>query len=374
MRDDFLIFCENHDSLRLIFSELTPLVPLKGAALRRALVEPALKCGYRFEDEKMVDFILSDVENERGALPMIAFAMARLWEKRDRKNGLLTRQAYKEIGGVSGALANYAEKIFEQMTPEKQRIVREIFRNLVTAQNTRVSHDWNELLSVFSDKDAAEEVLRTLIDARLLTSFEAPSGETSTRRRVEVVHESLLTAWPRLVRWQTQDADSAQLRDQLRQASQVWEQRNRSEDLLWTGAAFLEYRAWRQRYSGQLTSTEEAFAQAMALHAGRKRRKRRFTTAATFVILLGVLTAITLLWRNASSARDRAVQQSRRAEGARVLAVARSLDKLDPSAKLAYALYSLEFADTPDARRFAMQSARKARLITLWKWGESAFR
>lgn len=356
MRDDYLFFCEAYDSLRLIFSDLTPIAPLRGAALRRALVEPALKCGYRFEDGKMLDFILTDVENERGALPLIAFAMARLWEKRDRKNGLITRHAYKDIGGMSGALAQYAEKIFEQMTAEKQSMVREIFRNLVTAQNTRVARDWDELLSAFPEKSCAEEVLRMLIDARLLTSFDANSSETTNRRRIEIVHESLLTAWPRLVRWQTQDAESAQMRDQLRQASQVWNERARSADLLWTGAAFLEYQAWRQRYAGHLSATEEAFGQAMIQHANSKRRRHQFSIAATFVILLSALTIITLLWRNASSARDKAVQQTRRAEGARVLAVARSLDKLDPSTKLAYALYSLEFADTPDARRYAMQA------------------
>ena len=61
-------------------------------------------------------------------------------------------------------------------------------------------------------------MLRGLIDARLLTSFEIAGEngeEAKTHRQVEVVHESLLSAWPRLLRWQTQDADGAQLRDQL---------------------------------------------------------------------------------------------------------------------------------------------------------------
>ena len=90
-------------------------------------------------------------------------------------------------------------------------------------------------------------------------------------RRVEVIRESLISAWPRLVRWQTQDADGAQLREQLRQAAQVWEQRSRSEDLLWTGTAFLEFQAWKQRYPGGLTRTEEAFSQAMKRYASKNR-------------------------------------------------------------------------------------------------------
>ena len=45
-----------------------------------------------------------EVGHERGALPLLAFAASRLWEKRDRDTGLLTRQAYHDIGGVGGAL------------------------------------------------------------------------------------------------------------------------------------------------------------------------------------------------------------------------------------------------------------------------------
>ena len=62
------------------------------------------------------------------------------------------------------------------------------------------------------------------------------------------MHESLLTSWPRLVRWRTQDADGAQLRDQLRQAAQLWRDRRESDDLLWTGTAYREFALWRERH------------------------------------------------------------------------------------------------------------------------------
>jgi WD40 repeat protein/predicted Ser/Thr protein kinase len=364
MRDDFLLRCHDYPSLAPIFSELTPLGALTGPALRRALVQPALMCGYRYEDETLIDEILSDVEKERGALPLMAFAAARLWEKRDRASGKLTREAYRQVGGVAGALAQHAESTMDRIGSERQPIVREIFRNLITAENTRAARDTEELLSVFQ-KDpggraslpAVEEVLRALIDARLLTSFEAPSAEgEKPRRRVEIIHESLLSEWPRLVRWQTQDVDSAQLRDQLRQASQLWEQRSRSEDLLWTGAAFLEFQAWRQRYPGGLTTTEEAFAHAMTQRANKRRRQRRIAVAAIFVILLSILAVIGNFWQKATVARDEAVSETRRAEAGKVLAIGRAIPEADPGTKLAYALASLEFADTPQGRRFALQA------------------
>ncbi len=142
--------------------------------LRRALVQPATTCGYRFSDDELVEEMLAEVEGERGALPLLAFAMARLWEKRDRENGLLTRQAFHDIGGVGGALARHAEETMDRIGGHRVPIVRELFRNLVTAEGTRAVREWDELLSVFDEPQhqSAEEVLRELIDARLLTSYE----------------------------------------------------------------------------------------------------------------------------------------------------------------------------------------------------------
>jgi serine/threonine protein kinase/WD40 repeat protein len=365
MRDDFLIFCKEHVSLSPIFSELTALLPLSGIALRRALIQPALKCGYRFEDEALVDEILSHVEKERGALPLMAFAAARLWEKRDRKNGLLTRQAYQQIGGVTGALAQHAEATMDRIGTERHSIVREIFRNLITAQNTRAARDTEEILSIFEDRKSAEEVLHSLIDARLLSSFEAPAQDgDKPRRRIEIIHESLLTVWPRLVRWQTQDADSAQFRDQLRQAAQVWDERGRPADVLWTGASFKEFEVWRNKYSGGLTSIEKAFADAMVQHRQKQRARRRFMLVATFVILLAILGVIAGLWRSEKGARREAESQAQRAEASKLLTLGRTELNTDPTLALAYATASLEHADTPAARHFAIQA--------LWK-GPPAF-
>jgi len=105
--------------------------------------------------------------------------------------------------------------------------VRELFRHLVTAQGTRAVRDREELLSVFPSRKTignrviAGQVLDALIDARLLTSYgvEASEGSGSPQQRIEIVHESLLSAWPRLVRWQAQDVEGARMRDDLGQAA-----------------------------------------------------------------------------------------------------------------------------------------------------------
>ncbi len=354
MRDDFLFHCSEHEALTPVFSAMTPLRPLSGSALRRALVQPALKCGYRFEDDALVDQMLAEVEGERGALPLLAFAAAQLWQRRDREQGLLIREAYEEIGGVAGALARHAEATLERIGAENLPIVRELFRHLVTAQRTRAVWDREELLSTFEGggRGAAESALAALIDARLLTSYELQGDdEEEPHHRVEIIHESLLRTWPRLVRWQSQDEDSAHMLDQLRQAAHLWDERGRSPDLLWTGTSYKDFELWRERYPGGLSAQEEAFARAMTRHAERRRRRRRIAAVSAFAFLMVVLSVVGGLWR-------RSEIESQRAEAANLFTQAQTKLEFDdhPTGALAFAMAALEHHDTLEIRRLIVEA------------------
>jgi WD40 repeat protein/predicted Ser/Thr protein kinase len=364
LRDDFLLQCQEFEDLRPIFSELMPLTPPLGAALRRALVQPALLSGYRFEDERLVDDMLRDVAQERGTLPLLAFALARLWEHRDREHGLFTRRGYEEIGGVAGALAQHAEATLETIGAVRVPIVREILRHLVTAAGTRALQERDELLSAFPDKRGeAEEVLDRLVEARLLTSFDAPSDEGGTRhRRLEIIHESLLAAWPRLARWRDQDAEGARLRDQLRQAAQLWDERGRPIELLWSGPSLAEYLVWKARYVGRLTAREQAYGRAMEAQAGRRRIRARLGIGAAFAALLIVLAVVSQLWMRSRASEQKAVQQTLRTEAQQLFALGQLEEDRNPTVAFAHALAALERADTPEIRRFALRQLWKGPL------------
>jgi len=371
MRDDFLIRCHGLRALDPVFADLIPLGPPTGPALRRALVEPAARCGYGFEDEALVDRMLGEVGGEEGTLPLLAFAAAQLWERRDHERRLLTREAYEVIGGVSGALARHAEMTLEAIGEQRQPVVREIFRNLVTAQGTRVVQDRQELLSAFNEaeREEAEKVLNTLVDARLLVSFgEAAINGSKERHRIEVVHESLLTAWPRLVRWQTQNQEGNQFRDELRQAAHTWDQRGRISGQFWTGTTFREYLLWKERYPGTLTAVEEEFTEAMTSFAERRRHQRQLAVGSAFVLLLVILGIIGTLLRRTDEALDLAVEQEQRAIASKLVALGRLELEHYPAAALAYSRRSLETADTIEGRMLALQalwSGAAVRFVTV---------
>jgi len=362
LRDDFLIRCHGHEALSPIFEELTPLKAPEGETLRRALVEPAARQGVAFEDEALVEKMLEAVSGERGALPLLAFAISRLWEERDREKKQLTHAAYERIGGVAGALARHAEATLDRIGTERTPLVRELFRNLVTAQETRAAREGEDLLSVFPESGRAEAtaVLNELVNARLLTSCERPGADDERKPHVEIVHESLLTHWPRLVRWQIQDADGALLRDQLRQAAQLWSDRGRVADLLWTGAAYRDFALWRERYGGGLSATEHAFADAATKLATPRRRQRRLAAAILLATTAAVAITTSALWRESERSRHKAEAEARQRGAAELLALGRLQLEKYPGAALAHAIASLERADNEPARRFAVEALWKA--------------
>ena len=361
LRDDFLIHCHALEALVPMVSDLTLLGPLGPGALRRALVQPALSCGYQFEDDALVQEMVDEVVTERGALPLLAFAASKVWDARDREKGVLTRAAYHEIGGVAGALARHAEATLERIGAERIPLVRELFRNLATSQGTRAVRGRDDLLSVFAREAgeqgirAAEAVLNTLVDARLLTTYERTGDAGERLQQIEIIHESLLTAWPRLVRWQTQDADGAQLRDQLRQSAQLWHDRGRPEELLWSGVAYRDFALWRERYPGGLTATEEAFAGAAKRRTGRRRRIRQLAVATLLAAVAIVAVTMAVLWRRSEIARQHAAAESLRAEAGKLQVIGERELLRYPTGALAYIMKSLELADTESARLLALR-------------------
>ena len=143
-------------------------------------------------------------------------------------------EAYKEIGGVGGALAQHAEVALEGIGRKRIPLVRELFRNLVTSQGTRAVRERDELLSVFDSKSAPSaprgcgDVVDALVDARLLTHVQADKywRQPASAR---MFTSPCCSPGRGCSRWRAQEADGAQIRVQFRLAAQLWRDRGRSE-------------------------------------------------------------------------------------------------------------------------------------------------
>jgi len=90
LRADFLEPCLRYPDLtHLIQSRAVLMPPLVGADLEQAIATPAQKLGYSLETGLLGE-ILHDVGQETGSLPLLQFALLKLWELCDRT----TKQLY----------------------------------------------------------------------------------------------------------------------------------------------------------------------------------------------------------------------------------------------------------------------------------------
>jgi len=109
MRADFFGKCATYPELAARLSERDVLVgPMSEEELHRAMEGPAQVVGLHYE-KGLVETILSDLGDEPGTLPLLQHTLLELWER--RRGGWLTTDAYHEIGGVKGALAQRADEI-----------------------------------------------------------------------------------------------------------------------------------------------------------------------------------------------------------------------------------------------------------------------
>ncbi|MGQ0505577.1 MAG: nSTAND1 domain-containing NTPase [Myxococcaceae bacterium] len=291
LRDDFLLRLQQLPPLRdRLGHGLQLLATPADADLLRILVEPARRVGYAFDDPELPQEMVDAVAQHPGALALLSFTASQLWAMRDRALKMLARRAYDAMGGVGGALAHHAEATLALFSEAEQGMVREAFRNLVTAEGTRAVLSRREMEQLLGGEVAAGSVIERLILARLLVSSEGTAGED----RLEVIHEALLTSWPRLVRWQREDADNARMRDLLRSAARQWKERGQSAGLLWRGDALTEYRLWRTRTQGALTDVEEAFALASIKEHTKGRRVRMGILAGAFAALISGLIVVSI--------------------------------------------------------------------------------
>ena len=81
-----------------------------------------------FEDG-LTERILNDAGAEPGNLPLLEFALAELWGR--QRGRTVTHSAYEQIGQLSGALAQRAEKVFRSLTSAQQDVVLYILIRLV---------------------------------------------------------------------------------------------------------------------------------------------------------------------------------------------------------------------------------------------------
>ena len=139
----------------LLRERLLSLPPLAPEAVERAVSAPAARVGVSLESGLLGE-IVADVLDEPGALPLLQYALSELFDHRD--GVVMTRAAYRAIGGVSGALAARADQLYSELSESEQAVARQLFLRLVSVRDdgadTRRPVELAELATLDLDQNA----------------------------------------------------------------------------------------------------------------------------------------------------------------------------------------------------------------------------
>lgn len=197
----------------------------------------------------LIDQIVKDTGKRTGNLPLMAFALERLFKESSRI-GQMTWSAYLDFGGVHGAIGNAAEMIYAP-----------ILANYGEQANTALFGLFRLLVEVDEDSGAPvrrvcalknvpcnpiiNELIEKFTKARLLVINAAYDNiqdvhQGEDERTVEVAHEALFWSWELLSDWVTQHRSFYLAKRQLVREAKEWEAHGKPEYRRWKDERVIE--------------------------------------------------------------------------------------------------------------------------------------
>ncbi|MEO5837384.1 MAG: BTAD domain-containing putative transcriptional regulator, partial [Acidimicrobiales bacterium] len=352
----------------IVAKRVFSIAPMTAAELSEAVRAPANAAAVTFEPGLDAE-IVADVVNQSASLPLLQFALAELYEH--RRGAVIPTVAYREMGGVAGAVAARAEAVYAQLDDISQRETRRLFSRLVTpgagAEDTRRRARRSEL------PDSANAIADQFVAHRLLVVDRDPASREPT---IDIAHEALLSRWPRLRGWLDEDREQLQLMRHLSVAADEWDEAGRRDTDLYRGPRLSIVGEINDAGNVILAPVEGEFLtasrgardaekqqeqQRIAQQARQNSRLRRSLVAAGVLLVVALLAgSVALVQRNraddqralteaqrdaAEKARDEADAARREAEAAsdrrdieRMVAQSRADAKLAPDRSMLLAI------------------------------------
>jgi WD40 repeat protein/DNA-binding SARP family transcriptional activator len=336
--------------------------PLTPDELEQAIRRPAERQGVRL-DPGLVAEMIADVAHQPGGLPLLQYALTELFERRDGDR--LTLSAYREIGGVTGALSSRADRLFSNADADGRRAIEQVFLRLVTLgegrQDTRRRVAMGELDTLDVSDVAVGAAIESFGRHRLLTFDREPSTREPT---VEIAHEALLRAWGRLASWIDAAREDIRQNERVARAAAEWRGSGGDPSFLMGGSRLDQVEAWAEATALSIGSAERAYLKASVDQRDRARLEERARRAREAQIerrsvrrLRGLVAVFAVAALVAGSLTIVATNQGGRAEREARVARAREL--------AAAAVANLD-ADPDLSIILAMEAVRITRSVDGW--------
>jgi WD domain, G-beta repeat len=334
MRSDFLGECPRFDGLAEAINRGQYLVPrLSRSQLREAITSPIAV----FEESIAPDLvirILNDIGDNADQLPILQHALMRTWDHHCAGQEIVMAD-YEEIGGLSHALNQHAEEIYEELERKGLgMVVERLFKALTQMEGegkgirrpTRLSEVCTLTGATMAQVQTVVEAFRGPGRTFLMPPLEVPLEADTI---LDISHESFMRLWIRLVAWVREETLSAEEYFRLSRAAQdfklgkvnLWRQPELGIALKWRETMH-PTAIWAARYDhnfvgamafldqSQAASLQEEEDKAAMLLLQRKSEERKLTVR-RLVILIGLMSGMLAL---SVGALIYALRQSRVAE------------------------------------------------------------
>ena len=237
VRADFEARCADYPQLAGPVQDRYLVTAMTERQLRMAITEPAKKAGAKVDDD-LADLLLAEVRTGQpgafgaGALPLLSHALDQAW--RHRTGQAVTLADYDRAGGIDGAVAASAQRVYDCLSPAQQAAARQVFLRL-----TATSPDGTDTADRATRAELTEG--RSPAEAQdvaaVLEAFAAERLLTLAAGTVELSHEVLLTAWP-LLRdtWLADTHADRIVRTRLHTTAADWARHSRDPSYLYAGS------------------------------------------------------------------------------------------------------------------------------------------
>ncbi|MBW4722054.1 nSTAND1 domain-containing NTPase [Saccharothrix obliqua] len=300
--------------------------PMTAEQLYAAIVHPARRAGCAVE-AALVTTLVAEAHGKVGVLPLLSHALLETWRR--RRGNTLTLTGFRRTGGIDGALAKSAESVYGALDGPGRAAVRGLLLRLVALgdQDTARRVERAELAG-------AETVLAELAAARLVVLSD---------EHVEISHEALIGAWPRLRDWLAEDREGQRLHRSLTLAAAAWRQHDRDPDLLLRGTPLAAAVEWSGRARDVNHAEREFLDACLVARRGQRRRARLVRALVALVAGLLVVTASAVIY----AARTTVPPRHRASMALDVTTAADALTATDPApaARLLLAAHRLNPSD-----------------------------
>ena len=288
LRSDFLGETQrHHNTLNQLIAQEGVIVPgLSPEELRDAIAKPAQQSG-RPLDAATVEILRTETQDSLGALPLLEFTLTRIWEAMGRGEEPVV--TLRKLGGVGGALAGEAQKIYRSLSGAEQATAQRALVRLVRlSEGTRVTRRRAPVSELCGRGETDATVLAVLrkfstANTRLITL-----GGEGALSLAEVTHEALFDHWTQLRAWIEQSRKDRGLYDRTMESAKLWSQAGRPAGRLWRPPDLDLLRDYQRR-------KPEDFGPLPTLFLGaaerRQQRERALSLGAVVAVVAALLIA-----------------------------------------------------------------------------------